>query len=162
MNFIDEFLGSRCITDEVKSFFEENAKPLDDRIYRGLPFPYPMIKVGAMIDEWHNCSHWSLERDIADKFAVDYINEDYSEEVQELFDMSEEELFVPMVMVLDECPKVIEMYKFTKEFSNEKEITVVGYNFEITSIESEIPICDDLLEDKEIVVVKVKAVPYAL
>lgn len=110
---IYRFAGDRCLTNCVSEILNENKVNLNGvSIYRGFPYPFPLLRKGVVIQEWNGSSHWSLDKSVAELFSMDYINEDYSEEMQEIFGMSEEELFVPVIMKLESPHDVVELYKF--------------------------------------------------
>jgi len=146
---VDEFLGSRCLYPELEEVLKRHTKPLNNIVYRGMPCPYPIIKVGSLIRQWNGATHWSLDKNIAESFTTDYINEEYAEEMEAEFGIPSNKLFVRLIMVLDKCDKVVELYHYSKDFVHEKEVTILGYDFEITDI---IDKTDDMIT------VKVKAV----
>lgn len=134
---ISYFLGSRCLTDSLKERLICFEKNIDKTLYRGLPFPKQLLKVGNVIEEWYGSSHWSPDKSVAIDFSNDYINEDYVEELQE--ELGECIDMIPIVLWSDNIIG-IETYKIMQqlngnEFINEKEITVIGYDFEIISID---------------------------
>lgn len=134
---ISYFLGSRCLTDSLKErlvCFEIN---IDKTLYRGLPFPKQLLKIGSVIEEWYGSSHWTPDKAVAIDFSCDYINEDYIEELQE--ELGQEVDVIQMVLWSKDI-KGVEVYKLMQslnkdDFVNEKEITVIGYNFIVKDIE---------------------------
>lgn len=133
---ISYFLGSRCLTDSLKDQLLALEKDIDGILYRGLSFPKQLLKVGCIIDEWYGSSHWTPDVNVAIDFSLDYINEDYIEELQEELGA---EVNVVQVVLWSKDIKGIEVYKIIEaldktDFLDEKEVTVIGYNFEIRSI----------------------------
>ena len=51
------FLGSRCLTDSLKDRLIRLEKNIDETLYRGLPFPKQLLKVGSIVEEWYGSSH---------------------------------------------------------------------------------------------------------
>ena len=138
-----EFLGSRLMTKELKEEFKSREKELQGTFYRGMPFPKHLLKVGAVIEEWHGSSHFSISEEIAQNFAIlkinGYINDDYYEELQEQLQVEEVD-FIQLVLIANNLIGV-EMYKLLEEvgesekFLHEKEITTFDKDFIITNIE---------------------------
>lgn len=130
------FLGSRCLSDSLKNRLTDLEKNIDKILYRGLSFPKQLLKVGCIIEEWYGSSHWTPDINVAIDFSLDYINEDYIEELQEELGV---EVNVVQVVLWSKDIKGIEVYKIIEaldktDFLDEKEVTVIGYNFEIINI----------------------------
>lgn len=141
-----EFLGSRLLTQDLKKEFKSREKELQGTFYRGMPFPKHLLKIGAVIEEWHGSSHFSISEKIAQNFAIlkinGYINDDYYEELQEQLQVEEVD-FVQLILVANNLVGV-EMYKLLEEvgesekFLEEEEITTFDKDFIITNIEEKI------------------------
>lgn len=54
---ISYFLASRCLTDSLKDQLLALEKDIDGILYRGLPFPKHLLKVGNIVEEWYGSSH---------------------------------------------------------------------------------------------------------
>lgn len=129
------FLGSRCLTDSLKDRLIRLEKNIDETLYKGLPFPKQLLKVESIVEEWYGSNHWSPDKKIAIGFSSDYINEEYVEELQE--EIGEVDM-IPIILWSNNI-KGVETYKIMKslnkdDFVNEKEITVIGYNFVVRDI----------------------------
>lgn len=136
---LEDFLGGRILTKEVKSFLLENEISVEGPLYRGLPYPKHLLKTGLVIKEWHGSSHWSKDKAVAINFSKDYINEEYEAELLEEMDEVE---FVPLVLILDrvngvDMEPLILQYELLEEFGVEKEVTVFGKDFEVLEIKEE-------------------------
>lgn len=133
------FLGSRSLTTRLKQFFIQESKVLPLTAYRGLPYPKHLIQIGHVVDEWHESSHWTPDRTVAEGFARSDFNECYYEElVEELGEDAVE--FVELVLICDslvgyESYQWLQQQQLT-DFASEKEITVVGYDFQIQRLET--------------------------
>ncbi len=100
------------------------------------------IKVGERISEWYGSTHWTLDKEIANKFATKYISDGLIEEIVSTKKVSEKEahtLFAPLLLILDDTNiPIVELYKYIgNDLAKEKEITIRGYDFEIVSIQKE-------------------------
>ncbi|MNL91052.1 hypothetical protein D3C81_07800 [compost metagenome] len=139
-DMLTQFVGSRYLDDNLEAFFAKYKKELRGTFYRGLPFPLHLLKEGAVIEEWHGSTHWTLDKEKAIGFSKDYINEEYEAEL--IAALGEDKVkFVNLVLYTKELEGV-ELYKLLVlqniiDFIAEKEITVVGKNFEIVSIKVE-------------------------
>lgn len=135
-----QFVGSRYLDDNLEAFFAKYKKELRGTFYRGLPFPLHLLKEGAVIEEWHGSTHWTLDKEKAKGFSKDYINEDYEADL--IAELGEDNVtFVNLILITDYLEGV-ELYKLLAiheigRFRNEKEITAIGKNFEIVSIKVE-------------------------
>lgn len=139
-NKLENFLGGRLLTMEVKDFLLKNQKMMECPLYRGLPYPKHLLYVGQTIEEWYGSSHWSKDKEVAIDFSNDYINEDYEEELLEERDEVE---FISLVLVLDKVQGIdmepfILHYGLFEDFGHEKEVTVLNKDFEIVDIKEEI------------------------
>lgn len=155
---VDEFLGSRFLDKDVEEFLEENKEEIIGQVYRGLPYPWQLIKPGQVIEEWYGSSHWTFDKKVAEGFSVDYINESFSEEMQEEYKLSEDEIFVPLVLILDDCPHGVKMYNHTTTFKDEKEVTLRKYDFIIEEVLEEPEKSKKNIKDKPFTIAKVTAV----
>lgn len=131
------FLVSRCLSGSLKNRLKDLERDIDKIIYRGLPFPRQLLRVGCIVEEWFGSSHWTPDINVAIDFSLDYINEDYIEELQE--ELGGEIDVIQMVLWSKDI-KGVEVYKIMEslnkdDFAEEKEITVIGYNFVVKNIE---------------------------
>jgi len=151
---LDEFLGSRTLSNDLEQFLCSLKKPYLKPLYRGMNFPIHVLKIGEIVEEWHGSSHWSKEFQVALNFAYDgYLNEEYIEELQEDEALLEEyeveeamDLFKEVVFRLSESTQAIDVDTLVNEWElsrwkHEKEVTFIGTEFEITAIK--------YIEDKE-------------
>lgn len=147
IDILERFVGGRCILDDTREYLEDKFETIDETIYRGMPFPKHLIKEGYVMEQWYQCSHWSLDFNITRNiFSNDKLNisEDYVEELSNEFNISyeeAEELFVPIVLKLNGVSSGIRTYNLVKDldvvsrFYNEKEITTIGVDTIIKNIE---------------------------
>jgi len=137
---LDEFAGSRNLPPYVEAELDKYTVPLGSAtVYRGLPYLKERIRDGEIIMQWNGSTHWTLDKSIADRFTMDYINEDYVEEIAEEKGMETSDvfgLFVPLILTMDapDVP-VVELYKYVREgLADEKEVTIRGYDFRLSDI----------------------------
>ena len=134
-----DFIGGRILPPDFRTFLIANSKPIASILYRGMTYPKHLLKEGAVIEEWYGSTHWSFSEDVAKRFSKDYINEDYKEDLIEELGKGNVD-FVSLVLTISGIEGV-DMAPFLKEydlfddFSNEQEVTVIGKNFRIKSIE---------------------------
>lgn len=134
----ERFLGCRDLSSDLEKFMKEREQSLEGKFFRGLPFPTHLLKVGAVIEEWHGSTHWTLDEKVAQGFANDYMNECYYEELQE--ELGVEDVDYEYLVLVTEKLQGVESYKLLKElningYEREQEITVLGKDFVIESIE---------------------------
>ena len=141
-----DFAGGRFLTPAISKYFDENMKDLKGEFYRGMLFPVHRIKKGEILEEWHQCGHWSLDINQAAKFAYDnYINDEYYEELCD--EIGKENVkFVPVVFKTDEITGV-ELYKLLEQYDSD-EIRAYGEEKEITTIGFDCVMTDDLKEEE--------------
>jgi hypothetical protein len=147
-------------------------------LYRGLPLPTDSLKVGEVIEQWGDGTHWSCEQSVAETFSGLRADEDFVERYgkEHGTDGSYEEgikLFSRVVMRLDGATnvlpvgKILDRHRDDAEFIsqadrynvlswetlddivNEKEYSIHDSDFEITAVDS----------SGEIIIVNVKQVP---
>ena len=137
-----EFLGSRYLTNDLKDYLKLQEKELKGSFFRGLPYPKHLLKIGSIIEEWHGSTHFTIDENIAQNFAIinrnGYINDDYYDELSKELNSDEVE-FVQLIMICNFLVG-IEIYKLLEKlnidnFKHEKEITTFDKNFVIKSIE---------------------------
>jgi len=146
---LDNFLGSRELCSDLRLYLMSLEKPVEKILYRGMNYPTNLLAVGKVVEEWHGSTHWSKKIKIAKRFAFDpYINDDLLKELsQDEYLLRENnvscasELFKPIVLRLKESKKAIDIHKITKKYKKlekwrkEKEVTFIGSDFMIESIE---------------------------
>lgn len=137
-----DFAGGRFFTPAISDYFDKNMKTLEGEFFRGMMFPIHKIKQGEILEEWHECGHWSLDIEQAAKFAYDgYINEEYYGELCD--EIGKENVnFVPVIFKTNkitgvELYKLLEQYESEdiRKFIKEKEITTIGFDCVIQSFE---------------------------
>lgn len=135
MTIMEQFAGDRCVTDEVLRVYTNGKRYLEYTVYRGMQFPEPLLQVGGIIEEWHGCTHWSVNLDIAINFSDN--SEVCDEYYDEVYDTYGEDTFVPVVFVMNECVGY-ELFRDldNSELASEMEVTIIGSNFIIDSVEN--------------------------
>lgn len=149
-NILKSFIGGRLVSNEFLNYAKTRMEILDKKVYRGLPLTETALDVGYIIKEWHGSSHWSLDFNISRKIFANpkefdiTISEDYREELSEKYDISYEktlDLFVPVIMEMEEPIPIFPTYKVTKEYKSlepwtkEQEVTTIGFDFRITEVQ---------------------------
>lgn len=134
-----DFIGGRILPPDLRDFLMANRKPISCVLYRGMSYPKHLLKEGTVIEEWYGSTHWSYSEDVARGFSKDYINEDYQEDLIE--ELGEDNVEFISLVLLGKDIEGVDMAPFLKEydlvndFGNEQEVTVIGKNFRIESIE---------------------------
>lgn len=133
------FAGSREYSPLFLKHYNNNLSTIE-QVYRGMPFPKHLLKVGNVIEEWHGSTHWSIDKDVAIGFTTDYINEEYEAEIYEELGLdfdSDEEVFVKVVLCMKDAigyPLYKDLERLEDNLSKEKEITIIGENHVIMDI----------------------------
>lgn len=137
---LQDFVGSRLLRPELKEYFVDEIREVEGTVYRGLPFPLHLLKVGGQVEDWHGSGHWTLDMTTAKAFSKDYVNEDYMYELIEERGEANVE-FVKVILTCDNI-KGIELYKLLEEhsiqgFDAELEITTIDSRYIISSVKED-------------------------
>lgn len=134
---LDDFLGGRLLPDSLRNRLIHLEKNIEEVVYRGLPFPKQLLKAGCIIEEWNGSSHWSIDKNVALDFSIDYMNEEYVEELEKKLNKKIE--MIRLVLYCEDI-KGIETYNILNSinennvFFREKEVSVIGYDFIVEEI----------------------------
>lgn len=146
-----EFAGSRLLMKEHERFIVKEK--VDGLLYRGFQYPTEWLKKGNVVAEWNGSSHWSLHEEVAKRFSNE-INDDFAYEVSQNDDPEISNVhFVPTIFILNGYDNYIPLHSllleigtktefseyknehsFALDFSEEKEVTFVDYDFVITEV----------------------------
>lgn len=154
---LEYFAGSRDMSNTIYSLLKTYEEKLTGVFFRGMPFPKHRLKVGEIVEEWHGCSHWSIDKAVALNFAIininGYINEDYYQELSN--ELGEENVDFKQVLFIADNLKGVKLYEVLEKYNinnfiDEKEITTMDMDFVITSIKK------DYINNEEIFIATVK------
>ena len=123
-------------------------------IYRGLYLPKEWLYSGFVIEEWNGSTHWSKSESVAKRFSTSMDGEDFMLEYGEdkgFYSLSEIlSLFEPVILVLNQAVCSLDLGNyldlleqegfdvgslFLSGKNDEQEVSVIGYDFRIDSVE---------------------------
>lgn len=148
---LNEFLGSRELSSQLKKHLLSLREPLACVLHRGMSFPVHLLKIGGILEEWHGSSHWSKDFEVALGFANDgFVNSDYLDDLVESLEEDKDllrkynaveafDLFKKVVFRLTTNTEAIDVHKLVVDFNladwlHEQEVTFIGTNFIMTNI----------------------------
>lgn len=123
---IEDFLGGDKLPVSFREYISEYSEVIRQRLYRGLPFPLKQLEVGNIIEEWGGSTHWSYNEGVALDFASNCCGNDEVPLV----------LYAKGLKGFDIAP-YLESTEVYDEYAHEEEVTVVGKDFKILSIYTE-------------------------
>lgn len=128
--------------------------PCSEPIYRGLYLPKEWLSSGFIIEEWTGSTHWTRSESVAKRFSTSMDGEDFILEYGEdkgLYNLSEIlPLFEPVILVMNQTVRSLDLgnyldlleqegYDVGNHFlsgeNDEQEVSVIGYDFRIDSVE---------------------------
>lgn len=128
--------------------------PCSGPIYRGLYLPKEWLSSGFVIEEWTGSTHWTRSESVAKRFSTSMDGEDFILEYGEdkgLYNLSEIlPLFEPVILVQNQIIQSLDLGKyldlleqngydvgshFLSGKNDEQEVSIVGYDFRIDSVE---------------------------
>ena len=127
---LEAFVSSGALRPELKGYFVDNLKDIEGTVYRGLPFPLHLLRVGGVIEDWNGCDHWTLDITTAKSFSESYADEDYAWGLIRKHGEANVE-FVKTILTCDNI-RGVELYKLLQENS----IQGLDAELEITTIDS--------------------------
>lgn len=146
---IEDFLGSRSPSFQLKKFMDSNLTVINKVLYRGVPFNKYFIKKGFKIEDWYGFGHWSDDIEIAKGFSKDYVNDEYVEELIDEYGKSNVE-FINAIFVINKLVCFPSCYYLEKSstFYKEREYTTISSSYLI----------EDYYEDNGFYFVNVKQI----
>lgn len=124
-------------------------------IYRGLYLPKEWLCSGFVIEEWTGSTHWTKSESVAKRYSTSMDGEDFMLEYGEdkgLYNLSEIlPLFEPVILVMNQSVRSLDLgnyldllekegYDVGSHFlsgkNDEQEVSVIGYDFRIDSVEN--------------------------